>query len=402
MGLGRVARVAYFVSHPIQYQAPLLRRIALEADIELRVFFASDHSVGEFVDEGFGVKVAWDVPLLSGYTSEFLPRLKSGPGLGFARPFCYGIFERIWRGGFDAVWVHGYHTVNALQAIFGASALGVPVLLRAESTLEDRQRSGAKMLAKELFFAVLRKQVRGVLAIGKANARYWRRYMGDEMPVYAMPYAVDNAFFEAKAEAARPRVAALKLELGLEGGVPVMLFASKLQTRKRCGDLLDAWLKLREQGARSYLVVIGDGEERAAVEARAMGSVFANDVRFLGFKNQTELPAYFALCDVFVLPSVDEPWGLVVNEAMDAGRAIVVSDAVGCQADLVEDGVNGRVFPAGDVSALAEALADVVGTPGRAQAMGTASLERIRRHGFAEDVAGLRRALGDFVPGFVA
>ncbi len=72
-------RLAYFVSHPIQYQAPLLRRIAREPDIDLEVFFSSDHSVRGYVDEGFGVKVEWDVPLLEGYRSSFLPRWRTMP-----------------------------------------------------------------------------------------------------------------------------------------------------------------------------------------------------------------------------------------------------------------------------------------------------------------------------------
>jgi glycosyltransferase involved in cell wall biosynthesis len=320
--------------------------------------------------------------------------------LGFARPFCFGIFDRLKRGAFDAVWVHGYSTVNSLQAIFSAGMLDVPVLLRAESTLHDRERSNLKMLAKEIFFLELRRHVRGVLAIGEANARYWRRYMGEDVPVYAMPYAVDNAFFQQKAAEAAPGTEALRQELGLEAGRPVILFVSKLQKRKRCADLLQAWLRL--SASTAYLIIIGEGEERAELEKLALESPKAKSVRFLGFKNQTELPAYFVLCDVFVLPSVNEPWGLVVNEAMDAARAVVVSDDVGCQPDLVRDGVNGRVYPARDVDALTQALEDVLATPERARVMGAAGLEIIRRHGFEEDLAGLRHALGDVVPGFAS
>lgn len=397
----RPVRLAYFVSHPIQYQAPLLRRIAQEPDIDLRVFFSSDHSVREFVDEGFKVKVEWDVPLLEGYEHEFLPHLPGKEGLGFARPFSHGIFDRLRTGGFDALWVHGYHTINALRVIFSASMLDIPLLLRAESTLHDRERSGLKMLAKDTFFSVLRRHVSGVLAIGTENAVYWRRYLGEDVPVYAMPYAVDNAFFQRKAIEAGPRREALRAELGFLAGRPVILFASKLQTRKRCNDLIESWQQLRVSGTDAYLVIIGDGEERAALEAQSAGSAFAQDIRFLGFKNQTELPAYFALCDVFVLPSIHEPWGLVVNEVMDAARAVVVSDDVGCQADLVRDGVNGRVYPAGNTAALAAALQDVLATPGRAQAMGAASLAIIEQHGFEQDVAGLRQALADLVPGFL-
>ena len=401
----RRARLAYFVSHPIQYQAPLLRRIASEPDIDLKAFFSSDHSVREFVDEGFGVRVEWDVPLLEGYEYEFLPRhARLEPGstspLGLAKPFSGAIFDRIRSGGFDAVWVHGYGTVNSLRAILSASMLQVPVLLRAESNLHDRQRSRLKMAMKDIFFNVLRRHVSGVLAIGQANAAYWRRYLGSETPIYSMPYAVDNAFFEHEATESVSQSDTLRAALRLRHDVPVILFASKLQTRKRCGDLLEAWLRLRTSGTDAYLVIIGDGEERTRLEAWAAKTEFAHDIRFAGFKNQTELPAYFVLCDVFVLPSVHEPWGLVVNEVMNAARAVIVSDDVGCQPDLVHDGVNGRVFPAGNIDALTAALEDVLSSRERAQQMGSAGRAIIRKHGFDQDVAGLRHALSDIVPGF--
>ena len=395
---GRPLRLAYFVSHPIQYQAPLLRRIAREPDIELEVFFSSDHTVHGYVDEGFGVKVEWDVPLLDGYRSSFLPRWReAGKEPGFARPLNYGIFKALERGHFDAVWSHGYSTANSLRVIASASMLRIPLLLRAESTLHDRLRNRAKLLAKDLFFCGLRPQVSAVLAIGEANARYWRRYLGEEVPIFRMPYAVDNAFFQRRAdEVARSRDA-LRMELALEPGRAVILFASKLQERKRCADLVAAHRMLGQ--TRPYLLIVGDGEERENLERQANGDP---DVLFLGFRNQTELPRFFDLCNVFVLPSRHEPWGLVVNEAMNAGRAVVVSGDVGCQEDLVREGETGAVFPAGDVSALAEALQRVLGTPGLAASMGAATRKRIDQFSFEQDVAGLRQALSWCVPGFQA
>jgi glycosyltransferase involved in cell wall biosynthesis len=395
---GRPLRLAYFVSHPIQYQAPLLRRIAREPDIDLEVFFSSDHTVRGYVDEGFGVKVEWDVPLLEGYRSSFLPRWRdAGKEPGFWRPLNHGIFERLQQGRFDAVWSHGYSTANSTRVIASAAMLRIPVLLRAESTLHDRARSLPKLLAKEGFFRILRPQVSAVLAIGEANARYWRHYFGDEMPVFRTPYAVDNDFFQRRAGEAVAGREALRAELALEPGRPVILFASKLQQRKRCADLVAAYGLLRQ--SRPYLLIVGDGEERQRLEQQAAGD---EDIRFLGFRNQTELPRYFDLCDVFVLPSRHEPWGLVVNEAMNAGRAVVVSDDVGCQQDLVREGETGAVFPVGDVAALAAALERVLATPETAVRMGAAARAHIGRFSFEQDVAGLRRALTCCVPGFDA
>lgn len=404
-------RLAYFVSHPIQYQSPLLRRIAQEGDIDLQVFFSSDHTVSGYVDEGFGVKVAWDVPLLEGYRCEFLPRLRqAGEQPGFAQPLNRGIFRRIEQGGFDAVWSHGYNTANNLQAILAASLHRVPVLLRAESTLHDRPRSRARLLLKEAFFRGLRRQVSAVLAIGKANARYWRRYLGDAVPIFDMPYAVDNAFFERRALEAGSGREALRRELELEPGRPVILFASKLQERKRCADLLAGHRIVVEnasaQNASSappYLLIVGDGEERQRLEEAAGADPQLRPlIRFLGFRNQTELPRFFDLCDIFVLPSVHEPWGLVVNEAMNAGRAVIASDDVGCQEDLVRDGVNGAVFPARDVAALAHAIERVLASPETAVRMGEAGRRIVAEYSFEQDVRGLRQALAACVPGFVA
>ena len=100
------------------------------------------------------------------------------------------------------------------------------------------------------------------------------------------------------------------------------------------------------------------------------GTTGWDSIKFLGFKNQTELPAYYDLCDVFVLPSVYEPWGLVVNEVMNAGRAVIVSDQVGCGPDLVRPGENGYIFPAGDIAGLCGALKNILDNQQKCRAMG--------------------------------
>ncbi len=388
-------KLAYLVSHPIQYQAPLLRRIAQEPDIDLTAFFCSDFSVRGYKDEGFGVSVEWDVPLLDGYKHEFLPRIRDGHSIRFATPLSYGIFSRLQRGNFDALWVHGYSTANALQGIAAAKMLGIPTLVRAEPWLSDRPRSKPTLLAKEAFFFGIRPLIDAVLPIGTWNAAYWQHYFGTSVPQFLVPYAVDNQYFQRRTAAAAPQRDTLRAELGLDPSRPVILFASKLIGRKRCPDLLEAYVRLSPtpgQEPHPYLLIVGDGEERAMLEARAKQTGFSS-IRFLGFRNQSELPRFFDLCSVFVLPSVNEPWGLIVNEAMNAGRAVVVSDDMGCQPDLVTNGVEGRVFPAGNIDALADALRNIFATPQTAMEMGGNALRKMNGWSFEQDVRGLRQAL---------
>jgi glycosyltransferase involved in cell wall biosynthesis len=393
----RVSRVrlAYLVSHPIQYQAPLLRRIAMEQDIDLKVFFCSDFSLRSYKDEGFGVDVEWDVPLLEGYSSEFLPKLRDKGTSGFASLLNYGIASRLaGRKGekrFDALWIHGYSTIYAMQAMIAAKALGIPVLMRSDSSLRDRARGGLKLKVKDVFFKGLSRMVDGVLTAGTLSTEYWTHYFRDAVPQFLMPHAVDNQYFQTKCLEAAESREALRAELGLDPGRPVILFASKLQKRKHCDHLISAYEGLSVDGAepRPYLVIVGDGEERAALEVQATATGFGS-IRFAGFRNQSELPRFFDLASVFVLPARHEPWGLIVNEAMNAGRPVIVSDDVGCQPDLVRDGVEGCVYPVGDLAALTMALRRTLAT---SAAMGAAALARINQWSFEEDVQALRRAL---------
>jgi glycosyltransferase involved in cell wall biosynthesis len=390
-------RLAYFVSHPIQYQAPLLRHIATQPDIELTVYFTTDFSVRGYLDSGFGVEVAWDVPLLDGYKYEFLPA-----GLfSNAHPnwqISPGIFGLLKRSRFDAVWLHGYHSFNALQALLACRLLRIPVLVRSESHLSSHGRSGLKLALKDAFFHVLRQGVAGALACGTANREYWRHYMGEDFPIFEMTYAVDNEFFQREARKASPSREQLRAELGLDTGRPVILFASKFQPRKRCLDLVEAFLRVAASppGNRDpYLVFIGDGEDRPAVERLAARNP---SIRLLGFRNQSELPRYYDLCDLFVLPSIHETWGLVVNEAMNAGRPVLISNQVGCQADLVHDGVNGFVFEALNIDSLTHALERALASPAELERMGKESLRIIDGCSFDRNLAGLREALRTVIP----
>jgi glycosyltransferase involved in cell wall biosynthesis len=390
----RPVRLAYLVSHPIQYQVPLLRRIAKEPDIELTVLYGSDFSVRGYRDDGFGVDLKWDLPLLDGYEYEMLPVLRDIGTQTVTSPLNYGIASRLrGRGGeppFDLLWVHGYAMVNSIVAMTAAKALGIPVLMRSDSTLRDRPRGGAKLATKKVFFAGLRRLIDGVLVAGTYNEEYWRYYTDGRVPLFRMPYAVDNDFFRQRSVEAAARRGELLAELNMEPGRPVILFASKLQYRKHADHLIEAYKRLLDRSeVQPYLVIVGDGEAKVDLETAAAG---LDGVRFCGFRNQMELPRFFDLASVFVLPARHEPWGLIVNEVMNSSRPVIVSDDVGAHPDLITDGVEGYVYPVGNIDALTESLARVL-EPGRAEYMGKKALERVGRWSFEEDIVALRQAI---------
>lgn len=391
----RPYRLAYLVSHPIQYQAPLLRSIAADPAIDLTVFFLSDFSLREHQDPGFGAAVKWDVPLLEGYKSVFLPALGGTALRAPLRPFSYGLARRLKAGGFDALWLHGYaHQVN-LRALFTAKRLGIKVYVRTDAQMGSLLGRSFVRRAKNAALRSLFSRIDAFLSSGTLNKEYFLHYGAPPEKIWLLPLAVDNAFFQEQATLAQPGREALRAILDLEPGRPVILYASKFVHRKRAEDLLEAYALLSPDGKREpdpYLLFVGDGEGRPGLEAR-IAELGWSSIRLLGFKNQTELPPFFDLCDVFVLPSESEPWGLIVNEVMNAARPVIVTDQVGAAPDLVRDGQNGYVVKARDVDALADRLRRIVSDPGLAAEMGRQSLCRISEWGIEQDVQGIRQAL---------
>jgi len=104
------------------------------------------------------------------------------------------------------------------------------------------------------------------------------------------------------------------------------------------------------------LVVVGDGRERSSLTHLSRG---LKEVVFTGNIKYRDLPDYYALADMLVLPSREEVWGLVVNEAMACGTPILCSSNAGCSRDLVKDSVNGFVFQPGDVNTLAQRIEEL-------------------------------------------
>ncbi len=387
-------------SHPIQYFAPLYRRLAAEDRVDLTVYYGSRAGLEAQPDPGFRREVEWDVPLLEGYEYEFLRNLwDTGQPDGFWSLVNPDIAPEIRRGGFDAVWLHGHNSATNLMAVAAALASSTPLFMRCETHLGLDRPPWKRHLRKPVMRAFY-GLFEAFLAIGSRNANFYRAHGVDEEKLFLVPYTVDNRRFRAGAALDDTERARVRDELGLPAlDAPVVLFVSKLITRKRPFDLLGAFRIVQDRiGGDAALVFVGDGEERERLEARTRNQ---NDVHILGFRNQSELPRIYGTCDLFVLPSENEPWGLVVNEAMAAGLPVIASDEVGAAADLVREGENGSIYPCGDVEALADRLTGLVTDPAVLDRMGRGSLRIIEDWDFERCAKGIRQALEGVCPASV-
>ena len=388
--MNRRYKLAAFTSHPIQYQAPLFRILSAHPAVDLKVYFFTDIGVKRGFDNGFRIDLEWDIPLLEGYNYNFLQNLAPRSAPGFWTVCNRGILRELIANEFDAVWVHGYGSLSALLVIAAANLRRIPVMLRGESNLRNF-RPGWKRAIKQIALKGLFSRIGVFLSVGSLNEEYYRHYGVPHTSIFNVPYCVDNEFFQNRHHELLAHKEELKRREGIAPGATVILFASKMMPRKRAMDLLIAYHRIRGV-TDATLVFVGDGAERPALERYAMQNEL-DTVRFTGFKNQTELPAYFAMADVFVLPSENEPWGLIINEAMNFELPIVTTNEVGAAPDLVRHGENGYMYTSGDVDALARILLCIIRDEGLRKNMGKRSLEIINNWGFKEDVHGIVSSL---------
>ena len=386
-------KLAYFVSHPIQYQAPLLRMIAADPDIDLKVFFYSDFSLKPYQDSGFGKVIEWDVPLTEGYDYQFLDCWGSKQWKNiFQQPIAKNVTKQLKNGNFDAVWVHGWAWFCSLQVIFAAEKLNIPVLLRGESNGLQEPNHFIKKNVKKVFLDLLFKKISAFLYVGSLNYQFYRNHKVNIDRLFPVPYAVDNNFFQTQVKSARINRENLKRSLNLESNRSIILYAAKLIDVKRPQELLSAYRLLSVDGIQEpepYLLFVGDGDLKASLENTAKETGWQS-IRFLGFKNQSEMPAMYDLCDIFVLPSGFESWGLAINEVMNAGKAVVVSDVVGCVPDLVRHQQNGWIFPTGNLKELEKGIKWSLAN---AETAGLQSLKIIKKYSFTEDIKRIKLAI---------
>ena len=299
--------------------------------------------------------------------------------------FHLGVVRELFRD-YDAIILHGWWGASNLLAYLTAFVRGLPVLVHSD-------RNAILPQASRFRAAVLRwlfRHASAFLVIGKRNADFYRQSGVPDSKMFLSPLAVDNDFYAREAARLAPERSALRRQLGIAQQACALLYVGRFSPEKGIPDLLAAFKEVATSGA--HLVLVGDGPEGE----RLKGWVAANHlehVHFVGSKRYEELPACYALADVLVLPSRNDAWATVVNEAMNFALPVIASRQVGAADDLVEDGVNGFRFEAGDTAALASLLRRLVENPALRRGMGRASLPIIREWNFERATQGVLAAL---------
>jgi glycosyltransferase involved in cell wall biosynthesis len=383
-----VHRVALIASHVIQYQAPFFRLLAAEPDLDLDVIFCSTDGAKVYRDEEMQTTFRWDLDLLSGYRHRFLRNF--GFGEGYTRLINPGIVPTLLLGKYDAiVFFLGWGTITSLLGIAAARMRGTPILMFGDSSYPPPENTFASKVRAGVMRAIFRLTDR-FLVSGVLNADYYRHYGIDEKRFHLVPWAIDNARFEEGSRFEEGEREAMRARFGIRDDQMAIVFSGKFLPRKDPMTLLRAVDGMHHRD-RTAVIFLGNGELSDEMQRFARERNLA--VHFAGFVNQTELPKYYAMADVFVLPSLDDPRATVVNEAMASGLPIVITDRCGPMGDIVQHGDNGYVFAPGDVATLAQHLDSLAGDPELRARMAQRSREIISTWDYARGVIGVKEAL---------
>lgn len=348
-------KILVVTSHPIQYQTPFFKKVAENLGVQLLVIFCWNFGVEEKIDPEFGISIKWDIPLLDGYNYKFLKNFSTNPSSEFWGQVNWGVTKEILIFRPDFILILGWNSFTNWLSIFTAWVCGIPIILKAENPLnQEHLKSKWKLFIKSIILRIFFKGVSAFLYIGKENKKFYEYYGVPQKKLFFGPYSVDNDFFFEESNVLKKKREEFRREYYLKSEDTVLLFVGKLINKKRPQDLLEAYKIALVQNPNLKLIFVGDGELRLDLEKKSkdLPGVF-----FVGFKNQTELPKFYTLADVFVLPSgAGETWGLVVNEAMCFGLPIIVSNMVGCSSDLVIENKTGFIFQYKNIRDLSEKI----------------------------------------------
>src|SRR5215472_13237124 len=367
--------VLAIATHPVQYMAPIFRRMANHPAFDLHVLYCTLRGAEPVYDPEFGASIQWDIPLLDGYSWSYVPNRGSGAESFFGL-FNPGIWNLIRDGNFDAVLCFtGYLRTSFWIALLATKLSKAAFLFGTDATnLAPRNSRTWKIVLKRIFWPRLFRLADQVIVPSSGSLDLMLSLGLPSGRVTLTPYSVDNEWWIQ--QSSRVDRTATRAVWGASPNHAVILFCAKLQPWKRPVDLLRAFAKADIQNA--LLLFAGEGPLRPQLESEAASLGVASRVRFLGFVNQSELPAVYTSADLMVLPSEYDAFGVVVNEAMCCGCPVAASNRVGAAQDLVAPIAPQFIFPCGDVDTLAGVLKDALADRTRLQSVAATALAHIR------------------------
>ena len=306
--------------------------------------------------------------------------------LGFLKIFRQFV-DLIHREQIAVVFVCSYWPARQLAVLIAGRVMGAKCVMMNESHAGTERAKGVKRLIKRLILRLFHAGLVG----GKVQEEHFTFLGMPRAKLFDGYDVVDNEFYARGANDIRHRAEEARIELGLPE--KYILNIGRMVERKNLRILIEAYARLLR--VPHGLVLVGCGPEEAelrrlsvecGLEVRDLVpgislKVFKGTVFFAGARQTEANVAFFALADVFVMPSHTEEWGLVVNEAMACGLPVIVSRHVGSAGDLVKEGINGFLFDPSEAGELSQIINNVLSSERKRLSLGSQSKRIIEKWG---------------------
>jgi glycosyltransferase involved in cell wall biosynthesis len=348
-------RVIYWNNIPTPYMAERFNAVTRRGNVDLEVWFGArtEPDRSWTIDES-----TWHFP------HRYLPRV----GIGRYR---LSLPTTVPRAERPDLLVSLYASPSFLAGLRFAWWRGWRTALWVEVTFDSWiRRRGWKQALKRAVFT----RVDGIITAGQDGRAFAMRYGVPSERIHIARHVVDTKYFASEAAAARPVRDEVRAALGVKG--VVFLYVGRLWWGKGLDCLLAAYKRVsHDLPGQTCLLIVGDGPEEARIARTAKSNGL--HMKLAGFHQRADLPRFYAASDVFVFPTLGDPYGLVVDEAMATGLPVISTTAAGEIRERVDDGVNGYLVPPNDPAALAAAMRRLAADPALRSRMGARSAEMI-------------------------
>lgn len=302
---------------------------------------------------------------------KFRYRVLKGIKLGVAEAFCPGVKKHLKKNEYDAVIIANYTTPTGWLALRYLKKKKIPFFIEGDGGIAKSGKGVKERLKRRLL-----RGATGYFSTGKEHDNYYITYGVPEDKIYRYPFTSLFGIDILKEPLVEETKLRLKNELGIKE--EKMILAVGQFIHRKGFDVLLSSAKALSKDIGVYFV----GGKPTEEYVQFCENNGLNNIHFIGFKKTAELKKYYCAADVFVHPTREDIWGLVINEAMAQGLPVVTTDKCVAGLELVKNGKNGYVVPVEDEQALTQAIIKVLGDD--RITMAWESLKQIQGYTFEE------------------
>lgn len=381
-------KVAFLTEVPTPYRDGLFEKLIQGNDLNFEVIYCVSEEYGRYWEQG---SKKYPYKILSGFRYTIVGRGKNI----FTIKLNPGIWNQLAKGNYSTVIIGGYIQPTMQLAILWCLVNRVPYILWSESH-NVRPRCFWRDLFKWPLVKFSITKASAFLATGSNSRDYLISYAAPRFKIFLFPNNPDIDKWMKDASGYRKDIAGIRRQLNIQGN-PVIIYSGRFIGGKNLETLLMAFQLVQRRMPDVGLLIVGDGPLRNHLE-NLVRKLKLNNVYFAGFIQAKDLIKYYACADIFVLPSTDEPWGVVVLEAMASGLPVIVSDRVGCARDLVYPNRNGFVFSSKDIHELSSKISKLLYDVELRQQMGVDSQKIAMEWNYDFAISQLTQALRIVIP----